>query len=38
MAKGMNQGDHATKAMDPAITPQQWATQAKPRQVERWLK
>jgi hypothetical protein len=31
----MNQGDHATKAMDAAITAQQWATQAQPRQAER---
>jgi hypothetical protein len=34
----MNQGDHATKAMDAAITPQQWTTHTKPRQVERLLR
>ncbi len=29
----VTQGDHATKAMDAAITAQQWATQAQPREA-----
>ena len=37
-AKGMNHGDQAAKAMAAPITAQQWATQAKPRHEERWLK
>ena len=35
MANGKNHGDQATKAMAAPITAQQWATQAKPRQLER---
>jgi hypothetical protein len=38
MANGKNHGNQATKAMDAPITAQQWATQAKPRQLERRLR
>jgi len=37
-ASGMHHGDHAPKAMAAPMANQQWATQAKPRQLERRLK